>query len=230
MGISARIFAAGYDRFMAGTERAGLEAHRRALLGSAQGSVLEVGGGTGINLAHYGPAVRELVLTEPVEPMARRLEQRVAAHTAGSASRGVQVHGDHPPADLLLRLRPTRVLRARAEELPFEDASFDTAVSTLVLCTVESPSRALAELRRVLRPGGRLLFLEHVRADEERLARWQDRLNGVQRVIAQGCNCNRSTLDELTAAGFELARVERSTLPKAPPHVRPLVLGEALRP
>lgn len=217
MGLSARIFAAGYDRAMAGTERAGLGDHRRALLGSAQGTVLEVGGGTGINLAHYGPGVRELVLTEPIEPMARRLERRLAAQREGA---GGEVH----------RARATRVLRARAEELPFADASFDTAVSTLVLCTVESPARALAELHRVLRPGGRLLFLEHVRADDERLARWQDRLNGVQRAIAQGCNCNRSTLDEMAAAGFELARVERSRLPKAPPHVRPLVVGEALRP
>lgn len=207
-----RLFAAVYDRCMAGAERAALGAHRSSLLGSAAGAVLEIGGGTGVNLAHYPAGVAELVVTEPAEPMARRLERRAAAQ--GPASGRAVV----------------RVVRAHAEQLPFVDASFDTAVSTLVLCTVTSPQRALAELHRVLRPGGRLLFVEHVRADDPRLARRQDRLNRLQRFVAQGCNCNRSTLESIVGAGFALEQFERTTLPKAPAHLRPLVVGSALRP
>ena len=111
--------------------------------------------------------------------------------------------------------------------LPFADAQFDTVVSTLVLCTVSDQARALRELRRVLKPGGRLLFIEHVRSEEPRLASWQDRLNGLNRVVAHGCNCNRSTLDTIRAAGFTITSLERDQLHKAPPFVRPLVVGTA---
>ena len=229
MGVGSRLFAAGYDRMMAGVERAALGEHRRLLLGGAHGAVLEIGGGTGANVPHYGSAVSELVLVEPLEAMARRLERRLAAH-AGAPQPQLPAGSAHAPLERSARVPPARVLRARAEELPFADASFDTAVSTLVLCSVDSPSRALAELHRVLRPGGRLLFVEHVRADDERIARWQDRLNRVNRVVAQGCNCNRATLAAMEAAGFRLERVEHGVLPKAPPHLRPLVVGEARRP
>jgi ubiquinone/menaquinone biosynthesis C-methylase UbiE len=119
------------------------------------------------------------------------------------------------------------VVQAPAEQLPFEDGQFDVAVSTLVLCTVGDPARALAELRRVLKPGGELLFLEHVRSDAPRVARWQDRLNAVSKVIGHGCNCNRSTLDAIRAAGFTVTELEHDTLPKAPPTHRPLVVGTA---
>ena len=119
------------------------------------------------------------------------------------------------------------LLRAPAEDLPFEDDSFDVVVSTLVLCTVDDQPRAVRELRRVLKPGGRLLFLEHVRADDERLARWQDRLNGLQTRIGHGCNCNRPTVQTITAAGFEITQLENDVLRKAPPIVRPLVVGIA---
>jgi SAM-dependent methyltransferase len=121
-------------------------------------------------------------------------------------------------------------VRAPVEQLPFDDGSFDVAVSTLVLCTVPDQLDALAELRRVLVPGGRVLFIEHVRADERRLAGWQDRLNGVNRVMGRGCNCNRTTLDAIGAAGFTLGELERSELKKAPPLVRPLVIGSAAAP
>jgi ubiquinone/menaquinone biosynthesis C-methylase UbiE len=207
VSLYGRIFAAGYDTIMSGTEKAGLAAHRAALLGGLTGRVVEIGGGTGVNLALYGPGVEELVITEPEEPMARRLERRLAAHPLPAA----------------------RVVRATAESLPFEDASFDVAVSTLVLCTVPDQPRALTELRRVLRPGGRLVFLEHVRAQTPRLARWQDRLNGVQNRCGHGCHCNRDTLAGIEAAGFAVADVRRDTLHKAPPIVSPLIVGTAVR-
>ena len=206
MSLWGRIFAAGYDRFMAGSEKAGLRERREKLLARARGRVLEIGGGTGANLPFYGDAVEELIVTEPEEPMARRLERKAA--DSG---------------------RPVRLVRAPAEKLPFEDASFDTAVSTLVLCTVDDPERALAEIHRVLKPGGQLLFLEHVRSDDAKLARWQDRLNGLNRRIGHGCNCNRSTLETVQGAGFTVADVVHEPFPKAPPHARPMIVGAAER-
>jgi ubiquinone/menaquinone biosynthesis C-methylase UbiE len=204
MSLRSRLFAAGYDRFTAATEEAGLAAHRRNLLADASGRVLEIGAGTGANLQHYGDGVTELTTVEPEEAMARRLARR--AREDG---------------------RLIELVQAPAEDLPFEDGRFDVAVSTLVLCTVDDQARALGELRRVLRPGGRLLFLEHVRADEPGLARWQDRLNGINRFLVCGCNCNRRTLEAIEAAGFSIATLTRDRLPKAPPFARPLVVGAA---
>ena len=120
----------------------------------------------------------------------------------------------------------TKVLRAPAEDLPFEDNTFDVAVSTLVLCGVDDQARALGELRRVLRPGGRLIFIEHVRSDEPGLARWQDRLNGLIRLVAC-CDCNRRTLDSITTEGFEVTDVQHTSLKKVPPWDRPLIAGTA---
>jgi ubiquinone/menaquinone biosynthesis C-methylase UbiE len=206
MSLGGRVFAALYDPLMARTEKAGLADRRRRLLENAHGRVLEIGGGTGANLPYYGESVEEVVLVEPEEPMARRLERKLPSSTVRA-----------------------RVVRAPAETLPFEDRSFDVAVSTLVLCTVSDPRRALGEIHRVLKPAGRLLFLEHVRSEDAKLARWQDRLNGLNRRFGHGCNCNRATLGGITEAGFEIAGVERDRLPKAPPLVRPLVVGVAER-
>jgi ubiquinone/menaquinone biosynthesis C-methylase UbiE len=118
------------------------------------------------------------------------------------------------------------VLQAPAEELPFEEASFDTVVSTLVLCGVEDQPRALREARRVLRPRGQMLFLEHVRSDDPDLARFQDRMNWLNRLVVQ-CDCNRRTLAAIEAAGFAVTRLEHSTMPRAPKFVRPLIVGAA---
>ena len=204
MSVWGRVFAAVYDRMMASTERDGLAARRAALLGQASGDVLEIGGGTGANLNHYGDRVTSLTVTEPEPPRAKRLRAHIAQ-----------------------RRPDTRLVEAPAEQLPFDDASFDTVVSTLVLCTVADQSRALSELRRVLRPGGRLLFIEHVRSDDPKLAKWQDRLLPLNVRMGHGCHCNRATLAGIRAAGFEVLDVEHSKLAHAPPLVRPLIAGTA---
>ena len=211
MSLRTRFFALTYDRQMAKTERAGLRAMRERLLAGAAGDVLEIGGGTGANLPCYGPAVTSLTITEPQPPMLRRLERAVRELGAGQ----------HGPS--------ARVLRAPAEDLPFGDDSFDVAVSTLVLCGVDDQPRALRELRRVLRPGGRLLFIEHVRSADPGTSRLQDRLNWLNRLVVC-CDCNRPTLDSIRSAGFTVAQVEDTVLPKAPPFVRPAVLGSATVP
>jgi ubiquinone/menaquinone biosynthesis C-methylase UbiE len=204
------IFARFYDRMLAGTERAGLGEMRRTLLATASGRVLELGAGTGLNLGHYTDAVTELVLAEPDPHMASRLRERLA--TEGSAAG-----------------RPS-VIEAPAEDLPFDDESFDVVVATLVLCTVDDPARALAEVRRVLVEGGRFLYLEHVRSPRPRLARWQDRLERPWGFFAGGCHPNRATDQALAGAGFWIDSLERDKLPKAPRIVRPLIRGVARRP
>ena len=143
MTLRSKFFALTYDRQMAETEKAGLRAFRQGLLAGAKGHVIEIGGGTGANLPFYGPAVESLTITEPELPMLRRLERKAR---------------EQAPA--------AKVLRAPAEDLPFDDDTFDAAVSTLVLCGVDDQPRALRELLRVLRPGGQLLFIEHVRSDD----------------------------------------------------------------
>jgi SAM-dependent methyltransferase len=195
--------AALYDPFVWLGERLGMRSRRRRLVSSARGRVLEIGAGTGLNLRHYPDSVDELVLAEPVESM--------AAHIDASA-RG----GD----------TPVSVVHARAEELPFGDDSFDTVVSTLVLCTVGDPERAVAEVRRVLRPGGRFLFCEHVRADSRRLARWQERLAGPWALFADGCRCDRETLETISGQ-LSVESVEKERWCGMPAIVRPLVTGAA---
>jgi ubiquinone/menaquinone biosynthesis C-methylase UbiE len=207
MSLYGRIFAAMYDRMMAGTEEAGLGDRRRELLASADGRTIEIGAGTGVNLAYYPDAVTDLVLTEPEEPMAKRLETKAATQA-----------------------RPATVVRAPAESLPFPDNSFDTAVCTLVLCTVRDPERTLSELDRVLKPGGQLLFLEHVRSDDPQLAKWQDRIAPFWRRFGHGCNCNRPTPELIRGSRLEVMEMEEDRLPKAPPIVRPLRVGRAIAP
>jgi ubiquinone/menaquinone biosynthesis C-methylase UbiE len=206
MSLRARFFAMTYDRQMAKTEAAGLHAVRQRLLAGASGQVIEIGAGTGANLSLYGPGVESLTVTEPMPPMLRRLEQRVREHG--------------PDA---------KVLRAPAEDLPFDDGTFDVAISTLVLCGVDDQPRAVRELRRVLRPGGRLLFLEHVRGDDPALARLQDRLNWLNRLVVC-CDCNRATLSTIEQAGFTVTSLERTLLPRAPKFVGPAIVGEATAP
>ena len=202
-----RCFAAIYNPLLWRTERRGNAARRAHLLERAEGTVVELGAGTGHNLSHYPDQV-ELVLTEPHEPMARRLDKRLKR----SERRG-------------------RVLRAPAEALPLPDDFADTVVSTLVLCTVADPAASLAEARRVLRPGGTLLFLEHVAAPEgNRLSDWQRRTHGFWCGFACGCHTNRDTEQAIRRAGFEIEELIVDELEFDVPLIRPLIWGRARRP
>ena len=198
MGLWSRVFAAAYDPLLAGAERAGVGEARSELLSGARGRVLEIGAGTGLNVEHY-PAGSDVTYTEPGPHMAKRL-----------------------------RARGVDVVEAGAEALPFAEGSFDTVVSTLVLCTVPDVPASLREIRRVLAPGGRLLFLEHVRADPgSKLERWQDRLHGPWHVFACGCNCNRDLLASLAAGSFSVDELRTESWRFMPAIVRPVVIGAA---
>ena len=193
-----RVFARGYEFFLRQSEEAGLRDMRAALLSDASGRTLEVGAGTGFNLEHYPEAVTELVLTEPFGPMADQLRAKI---------------GDSG--------RPAEVVEAPGEALPFPDDSFDTVALTLVLCTIPDPAAALREIARVLKPGGRFLFLEHVRSEEPGLAKWQDRLHGPWFAFGHGCHCNRDTLATIESSPLEVERAGERRDPKAvPPYGR----------
>jgi ubiquinone/menaquinone biosynthesis C-methylase UbiE len=202
-----RGFAALYDRGLEATEEAGLRDTRRQVLAEAKGRTIDLGAGTGANIGLFPEAVTELVYAEPDPHMAKRLREKLAE----SGERG-------------------EIVEAPAQSLPFEDSSFETAVFTLVLCTVPDSTASLTEAARVLRPGGKLLFVEHVRAEDPGLARWQDRLERPWHFLADGCHCNRDTIAAIEASPLKLERVERGDLPKAPPLVRPLVWGSATLP
>jgi ubiquinone/menaquinone biosynthesis C-methylase UbiE len=200
-----RTFSGLYDPLLWIGERAGMAQRRSALLSQASGRVLELGAGTGLNLPHYPDNLAELVLTEPSPPMVGRLERR--AEKAG--------------------ITGSVVVAADAERLQFGDDSFDTVVSTLVLCTVGDPQQAIREIARVLRPGGRLLFLEHVRSDSPRLARWQDRLHRPWHAFAAGCNANRPTVDMLREGPLQVEEVHHDRWRWMPVLVHPLAVGVA---
>ena len=197
-------FAAVYEPFLWVGEQAGLREHRKELLKRSAGCTIEIGAGTGLNLAHYPDDLDELVLVEPDAAMRRRLAERLARR----------------------RLR-ARLVDAPAEQLPFPDGSIDTVVTTFVLCTVDAPDLALQEIVRVLKPDGQLLFIEHVRSDSPRLARWQDRLANPWRRFARGCRCNRATSELMAAFGFELEDLDDASWRAMPPIVRPLIIGSA---
>jgi ubiquinone/menaquinone biosynthesis C-methylase UbiE len=196
-----------YDCSLSRAEAACLRDWRHALLFAAYGDVLEIGAGTGANLVHYPAAVRRLVLAEPDASMRARLKRKV---------------GERPDVT---------VIDATAEVIPLPDRAFDVVVSTLVLCSVDSPGRSLAEVWRVLKPGGRLLFLEHVAAEGRpgRL-RWQRLLEPAWRCMAGNCHLTRSTADAITEMGFHVEDLRRESIRKVAGVVRPSVRGAARRP
>jgi SAM-dependent methyltransferase len=181
--------------------------HRSTLLAGLAGRVVEVGAGNGLNFPHYPATVIEVLAVEP-EPYLRRL----ALAAAGQA-----------PVTI-------RVVDGTAEALPAQDIAFDAVVASLVLCTVAELERALADARRVLRPSGTLRFYEHVRAEDPRLARWQDRLERPSGWLAGGCHPNRDTVAAITAAGLRVVQLDRFDLQAMPVLARPHVLGVAERP
>ncbi|MGN6814949.1 MAG: class I SAM-dependent methyltransferase [Solirubrobacterales bacterium] len=199
----SRFTAALYEPFLWLGERLGMAARRRELLAEARGSVLEIGAGTGLNLRHYPAGLEELVLAEPGEPMADRID-------LSRAPDGV----------------PTKLVRAPAEQLPFAEETFDTVVSTLVLCTVSNPMGAITEVARVLKPGGRLLFCEHVEAEPGWRRSWQRRSARPWAAFADGCRCDRPTLATIESQ-LRVESVERGRWRGMPAIVKPLVWGSA---
>lgn len=166
---------------------------RKRTLHELHGSVLEIGFGTGLNLAHYPKAVTWLTAVEPFPLLPDAVTRRSMEAPM-----------------------PIEVVRVTAEHLPFEDGKFDCALSTWTLCTIPDVLAALREVRRVLKPDGALVFLEHGRSDDPKLARWQDRLNPLQRLFACGCNLNRPIDSMIVEAGFKVTRLDRYTMPGVP--------------
>lgn len=200
--IYSRLFARGYDSFLAWGERSGMHALRRKVLAEATGWVVEIGAGTGLNAALFPAGVERITLSEPDPAMRQRLSHRLR--------------------DLG---RQHEIVDAPAHHLPVESGTVDTVVSTLVLCTVPDLAATLTEIRRVLAPGGRLILIEHVRAAGPRLSGWQDRLHGPWMAFAEGCHCNRDTVAALRAAGFDTAQLRAARWKRMPPIVSPLVYG-----
>ena len=154
---------------------------RKRIIGAAEGQVLEIGIGSGLNLPLYGSATRSVIGLEPSSALLRMARERAAEASV-----------------------PVRLLEASAEAVPLDDASIDTVVTTWTLCTIRDAHRGLTELRRVLKPGGALLFVEHGRAPELSVARWQDRLDPLWRRLAGGCHLNRKVDELISEGGFRL--------------------------
>jgi ubiquinone/menaquinone biosynthesis C-methylase UbiE len=200
-------FASIYDRMMASAERSFMKRVREEVAGGATGRVLEVGAGTGANFAYYNDHAEEIIATEPDPYMLERAKRR-----AEDVERQIELR------------------QAPAEELPFEDDSFDTVVSTLVMCSTVDPHKALSEARRVLKTSGQLRLFEHVRYEHAFGAFWQDIITPVWRWFGAGCHPNRDTASIVREAGFEFERLELSKpVPPVPPMVfsRPHILGVA---
>ena len=205
MTVRSRLFAAVYDKLAAREDARGGAALRELLVADAYGHVLEVGSGTGRCLPYYRRS-RRVVALEPDEAMRSYATRRAAAAT--------------PPVD---------GVSGDARALQFDDDSFDTVVAAWVLCTIPEPVRALGEVARVLRPGGSLRFLEHVRSMDPGLAKWQGRLARPWRFVARGCRCDQDTIGLLRRSGFAIESVDRWNLETASPAiVRPTVLGTAV--
>jgi len=180
---------------------------REVTLSEARGDVLEIGFGTGLNLDFYPHTVEQLTILDPAKLLPKKVNQRIKSAPM-----------------------PIEKSAITAERLPFDTHRFDYVVSTWTLCTIPDVASALEETRRVLKPGGKLLFVEHGRSDDDRVARRQDRWNGVQRVIGVGCNMNRPIDRMIEQAGFEIDRMERFLMPKSPRVLAELYRGAAVAP
>jgi ubiquinone/menaquinone biosynthesis C-methylase UbiE len=193
-----------YDLLARRAERAGIGQIRHDLLADLEGDVIEIGSGTGASLPYYERA-RRVVAVEPDAGMAKRLPTKIEEAKV-----------------------PVEVVSTRAQALPFPDESFDAAVAAFVLCSVEDQDDVLAEARRVLRPGGQLVVLEHV-LGEGGIARWQNRLTPLHKRMAGNCHLNRDTRAAVARAGFDVTGVEATILPGTHALVRPGVQGVAIK-
>lgn len=201
-----RAFSGWYGYLMRFVDESGLREIRRELLSESHGRVLDLGTGRGSNLNLFPQAVEQLVLAEPDAHMHRFLEAKLREEGKDQV----------------------QLIKAPAERLPFEDQSFDFITSTMVICTMEDPKAGLEEVARLLKPGGKLLFLEHVRSEDPGFARVQDRLERPWRFIANGCHCNRDALGAIEASPLEVGHFKRGCMPLVPPFMKPLVMGSAV--
>ncbi|BFU94576.1 MAG: putative Methyltransferase [Nitrospira sp.] len=202
MGLySAYVFPRLMDWLMRGKE---FQRLRSSLLTVVRGNVLEIGFGSGLNLTHYPSAVRRLTAADPARFLPHVVARRMAAVPF-----------------------PVEIHHRAAEALPFADHQFDWVVSTWTLCSIADPLQALAEVRRVLKPGGRFIFLEHGRCQDERIAAWQDRLNPIQNVLGCGCHLNRRIDRLIEHSGFRLIQLERFHMTGVPKLVGAMYQGWA---
>ncbi len=183
-----------------------LRPYRKRVVGSAEGRVLEIGAGSGMNLPLYQGLVKEVLALEPDPRLLAMAEKR-----ATSAN------------------RPVKFLEASAEAIPLDDKSVDTVVMTWTLCTIPDALRALTEMRRVLRPGGRLLFVEHGLAPEQNVQKWQNRLTPIWKRIAGGCHLNRPITGMIESGGFKIDKVEIGYLPGSGPKFMPFLYEGSAR-
>jgi ubiquinone/menaquinone biosynthesis C-methylase UbiE len=191
MGLYCKhVFPRLMEHIMRGNE---FQRLRTEVLQSVAGEVLEIGIGTGLNLSHYGPNVSRVRAVDPTPMLPTRMARRRAA-----------MHF------------PVEITHQSAERLPYEDRTFDCVVSTWTLCTIPDAVRALGEVRRVLKPDGKFLFLEHGRSDDEKIAAWQDRLNPIQNMIGCGCNLNRRIDDLIAQAGLSITQLDRFVMQGVP--------------
>ncbi len=203
------LLATIYDPFMKNSEEAYLREWRVELLRGLSGEVLEIGAGTGANLSLYPAAVSRLVVTEPDRHMFTRLDSRL---TKGGAKTDVSA------------------VMASSDALPFSEGTFDAVVSTLVLCSVADVKRTLREVKRVLRPGGKFVYLEHVAAEEgSPRGAWQHRLEPFWKRIAGNCHLTRDTGSAIREGGFFVEEETKDSMRKALSVVRPSIRGVARR-
>lgn len=202
------LMAKYYDAMLRDAEEKCLRDWRRSLLQNVTGEVLELGCGTGANLAFYSNAINRLVLAEPSSPMRQQLAIKLTAYPELSA----------------------KILNCAAESIPFPDNSFDVVVSTLLLCSVKDPQQALSEIHRVLRPNGKLLCIEHVIASHrpERL-KWQRRIEPFWKILQCGCHLTRDTERDIVQAGFAWQTIHRQSMRGVPAIARPSIWGEAMK-
>lgn len=200
------LFARRYDSFTAKMEEQWLDAARAELLAGVGGTVVEIGAGTGRNLRHYA-ALDRLVLTEPTVAMRDQLRERVA------------VTGTDFPVEMF---------DATADDIPLPVDTADHVVSTLVLCSVPDVARAVAEIRRILEPGGTLHLIEHVAAASTRERGWQRRLDPLWNWVEGSCHLDHDTPAALGAAGFDVSGLERRRPKGQPPLLRDIVVGTAV--